>query len=434
MKKKVAIFTNFADCLKSYSPLIIVSEQLKMFKEAGYEPLLVVAESFSFEKDSIFDSVKIARIPNVSVSIEAKQDISFETDIEFLKHTIKGILEDNEIEVILTHDLIFLPDYVKHRIACLEIAKENSKYRWLHWIHSATNPGDLINERKNFEDKYREMLGQKFPNAYVVFPNAYDVPRVARNFGYEEDEVMVVPHQSDIEELYKLEPVTRKLVKDKNLLEADVIMTYPLRLDRGKQPHINIDITAALNNELDLDARIIFADFQSTGGDKVIYREEMKKRAEDLNIVDKVIFMTDVAPELAMECPKSVVSDLFELSNFFILPSMSETYSLVAQEAMGKGNFCILNHDFAPMRSIYGDKAIYKQFSANIGFDGMNGTIETTFKPDASTYYLDIACYINYVLKNNKIVKGKTWVRKERNPQAVFKNYLEPLLYIGEEK
>jgi hypothetical protein len=427
MKKKVAILTNFNSYLKSYSPLIIVSEQIKMLLSAGYEPVIIVTESFDPPRDSVFNKVKLEYIPNVSVSNEASQDISFETDINFLSESLESIFKTNEIDVVLTHDLIFLPDYVKHRIACLNIVEKFPKMRWLHWVHSATNPGDLINERKNFEDKYREMLGQKFPNSYLVFPNAYDIPRVARNFGYEESEVKEIPHSTDPVEFHKLCPIVERLCKETELLQADVIMVYPLRMDRGKQPHVNLEIINACNNN-ELDARLIFVDFHSTGDDKVVYREEIQRKAKLMGIEDKVIFMSQFDPELYTESPREVVIDLMTLSNIFCLPSMSETYSLVAQEAMAKGNFCILNHDFAPMRQIYGDKAIYKQFSGKIGMDGLNGEITTTYS-NADGYYHDISCYIKYMLNNDMVLKGKTWVRKERNPDAVFRKYLEPLIH-----
>lgn len=429
MKKRVAILTNFNSYLKSYSPLIIVSEQIKMLTTAGYEPVVIVTESFDAPEGSVFNSVELKRIPDVAVSNDAKQDISFETDIQFLENSLLDILKD--VDVVITHDLIFLPDYVKHRIACLNLTKKLPDLRWLHWVHSATSPESLINERKNFEDKYREMLGQKFPNSFLVYPNAYDIPRVAKNFGYEEDQVVVVPHSTDFTGYNKFEPITTRLVEENNLLDADVIMVYPIRMDRGKQPHINLEIINACN-KIGLDSRLIIVDFHSTGDDKVVYREEIKKMAEDLNIVDKLIFTSEFDESLRCESPRGMVSDLFTLSNVFCSPSMSETYSLIAQEAMMKGNFCILNHDFAPMRSIYGDMAIYKQFSANIDFSGMNGSIETTFS-NREGYFHDIACYIKYVLENNKVVKGRTWVRKERNPNAIFRNYIEPLLGVSDE-
>jgi len=430
-KRNVAILTNFNSYLRSYSPLIIVGEQIHMLLQAGYKPTVIVTESFVPPEDSIFNKCKLEYVPNVSVSNEAKQDMSFEIDIKFLKQELSRILTDNEIDVIITHDLIFLPDYVKHRIACMELVPDFPKLRWLHWVHSATNPEALINERKNFEDKYREMLKQKFPNSFLVYPNAYDVPRVALNFGYETGEIKVIPHSTNYIEFNHPHPIVARLIEEKKLLDADVIMVYPLRMDRGKQPHINLELIKACN-ELGLNSHLIIANFHSTGDDKVTYKEEIQIKAEKYGIADKVTFLNEFDMSLFTESPREVVSDLLELSNVFCLPSMSETYSLVVQEAMLKGNFCILNHDFAPMRSIYGDKAIYRPFSSNIAFDGLNGEIKTEYS-DPEGFYHDIACYIKYMLDNDMVLKAKTWARKERNPGAVFRNYLEPLLYAGVE-
>jgi hypothetical protein len=98
----------------------------------------------------------------------------------------------------------------------------------------------------------------------------------------------------------------------------------------------------------------------------------------------------------------------------------------VAQEALGRANLAILNHDFAPMRQIYGDLAIYRQFSSNIGFDGFDGEIKTEYS-DRDLYMRDIAHLIKYYLINDKVLAAKTSIRRDRNPDAVFKNYLEPL-------
>jgi galactose mutarotase-like enzyme len=62
----------------------------------------------------------------------------------------------------------------------------------------------------------------------------------------------------------------------------------------------------------------------------------------------------------------------------------------------------------------------------------MNGEIKTTFSNEDG-YYHDISCYIKYMLENDKVLKAKTWVRQERNPDAIFKKYLEPLLYSQED-
>lgn len=423
-ERKIYLLSNFQGFLKSYSPIIVVQEQLKMFKSAGYHPVLIVADNWNPPENTIFSEVETVRTIPASVYNEptefSEQDLK---EIDTLYEQINAALDDEA--VVITHDLIFLPDYVKHNVACRRIAKERPDISWIHWVHSATSPGSLIKERSMYGEKYLELLSSKFPNSIVAFPNAYSIPRVARNFGYEEDEVVEVPHSTDpVQGMSKL---TQNLYHLYNLGDADVVMIYPLRLDRGKNAEMNVRLVAALEH-LGVHSELVFCDFQSTGDDKVVYREDLKNLANELNILPNVHFVSELDSTTSLEISHDVVMELFTLSNVFMMPSKSETYSLVTQEAMLRGNFCILNHDFAPFRQIFGDNAVYKQFSSNIGFDGLDGRIDTSYS-DINAFFRDMAKMVNYYLQHDKVIAAKTWARKERNPDSVFANYLEPLLY-----
>lgn len=420
-KRKVYILTNFSAYLKSYSPIIVVGEQLNMFKRAGYEPVLIASEGWNPPEDSIFNSVRTVRIFQPIID-GTTVDAAFEREVDRLYEELRDIFEDGSI--VITHDLIFLPDYVKHNVACRRIAKENNTITWLHWIHSATSPGLLIKERAMYGEQYEKHLNEKFPNSFVCFPNGYDIPRVARNFGYEENEVFEVPHSTN--PIEGMQPIVKRLYDAKKLGDAHVLMVYPLRLDRGKQAEMNVRLIAGCV-QIGLTAHLVICDFQSTGDDKVVYREELKQLAADLGITDNVTFLSEFDEAARMESNHQVVLDLFTLSNTFLLPSKSETYSLVAQEAMLRGNFCILNHDFAPMRQIYGKNAIYRQFSGNIGFDGYDGEINTTHS-DINEYFRIMAINVKYWLENDKVVRAKTWVRTQRNPDYIFREFVEPLI------
>lgn len=421
--KDIFILTNFSAYLKSYSPIIVVGEQLKMFKTHGYNPVLITAEGWEPPEDSIFAECENRQIFPAHVYNEAKVDDVFAEEVERLNKEIDAILTDNC--VVITHDLIFLPDYVKHNLACRQIAEKRPNIQWIHWIHSATNPNQLIQEREMYGEKYLEFLTNRFPNSIIAFPNSGDIERVAANFSYETDQVHEVPHSTD--PVRHMEPIVKRLWNDLALYEKDIIMVLPIRLDRGKNAEVNIRVMKGIK-EVGLNGQLIVCDFQSTGDDKVVYREDLKKLAEELGITNNVTFLSEFDEQAHMEVDNKVIDQLFQLSNVFISASKSETYSLIAQEAMSKGNLCILNNNFAPMRSIYGQYAIYRQFDSNVGSDGMNG--ETTVNyDDIDEYMLGIAKNIKYYTLNDKILAGKTFVRRDRNPHAVFKNYLEPLLY-----
>lgn len=428
MAKPIYILSNFSTYLKSYSPILVVSQQLEMFKRAGYEPTLITAKGWEPPADTIFSQVRTYRLPQVAYQDPPVVNEEFDNDVETLYEELKQLLPDNA--VVLTHDLIFLPDYTKYHIAARKLAVEKPSIRWIHWIHSATSPHSLINERAMYGEKYKELLNSKFPNSIVAFPNSYDIPRVAKNFSFEEDEISEVPHSTNPTE--GMSRVVKRLYDEKGLGKAEVLMVYPLRLDRGKNAEMNIRIIGACL-AAGLSAHLIFCDFQSTGGDKVTYREELKTLAEELGCGDAVTFLSEFDEASMLESDHQVVLDLFTLSNVFCLPSKSETYSLVAQEAMLKGNLCILNHDFAPMRQIYGQNALYRQFSSNIGFDGYDGEITTEYG-DTDDYFRSIAINLRYWLTNDKVLRAKTWARVERNLDSVFTNYVEPLLGIENAK
>jgi glycosyltransferase involved in cell wall biosynthesis len=224
-----------------------------------------------------------------------------------------------------------------------------------------------------------------------------------------------------------MQPIVKRVFDDLELGEVDVFMVYPLRLDRGKNAEINVKTIAGLIRQ-GLKAHLLFCDFQSTGDDKVVYREDLKKLAAELGIANDVTFLSEFDDSATMEVSHQTVLDLLTLSNIFMMPSKSETYSLVTQEAMMRGNFVIANHDFAPFRQIFGDNAIYRPFSSNIGMDGMDGEITTTYS-DETEYFNRLAINIKYWLEHDKVLKAKTWVRTKRNLDYVFRTYLEPLLY-----
>lgn len=427
--KQIFILTNFSSYLKSYSPIIVVSEQIKMMKRNGYEPVLIATDGWNPPKDSVFAGIKTVFLSPVAYQDPPEVNEIFKQDVELIYDQLKESVPDGS--VVITHDLIFLPDYTKHNLAARKLADEQPKTRWIHWVHSATGPNTLISERDMYGEEYKKLLLTKFPNSFIAYPNSQDIPRVARNFSYEEYEVVEVPHSTDPTE--GMNTMVQRLYDEKGLGKCEVVMVAPMRFDRGKNPQMIVRVVAALK-AIGMSAHLIFCDFQSTGGDKVTLRDECKKLSEELGITGDITYLSEFDDMAALEVPHDVVLDLFTLSNVFVCPSRSETYSLTTQEAMLKGNLVILNHDFPAFRQIYGDKALYRQFDgAEVGFDGFDGQINTQHNAIDDYFVNRIAIPIKAWLQHDRSLKAKTWVRTKRNPDYIFKEYIEPLIMMGED-
>lgn len=427
-KQNIYLLTNFSTYLVSFSPIIVCREQCKMLKRNGYNPVLIACDGWEVPPDDYFAGVETRLMMPAALHGPDERAEDIEDLVNLIETQLNDILEENA--VVLTHDLIFLPDYTVYNLASRRLAPQRPDIHWIHWIHSATDPAVISKERGMYGERYAEAMSVPFPNSIIAYPNAYDKKRVVHSFNFEEDQIVEVPHSTD--PIDGMHPIVQRLYNEKRLGEPEVLVIYPLRLDRGKCAEANVKYMGGCKR-IGLTSHLVFCDFQSTGDDKLVYREDLKRMAADLGVADRVTFLSEFDDAAHMEVPHDLILDLFSLSNVFLMPSKSETYSLVTQEAMMRGNLCIMNHDFAPFRQIFGEAAIYRQFEgANISMSGDHGEITTKRDTPANDliYYEALAKELGYWLENDKVLKAKTWVRTQRNPDYVFKTYIEPMIKV----
>ena len=431
--KKIAIQTTFTGFDEAYSLCNVVSDQIKALVTHGYEPVVIVAEGFKPVHWFANGKVTLKYIPSVPCYNEVRKDKTFDEDVEKLKNAFREALKG--VDIVITHDLIYQNASLKHNIACRAIASEFPKLRWLHWIHSATSPFTINQIRPIFQDIYISLLAQKFPNSNPVFFNDYSKRRIAKNFGYEIYEVKIVHHPTDICYRLGMDEVTERFVLENDILSADVIDVYPIRLDRGKQVEIVIKTLACLK-EKGYSVRGIIVDFHSNSKNpndpKFRYREELKNIAIDWGLSPpEILFTSQYDPKWDLSVGHKTLMQLLNLSNLFIMPSVSESYSLVTQEAslFGKA-LLVLNQDFPPFRDIYGPKAVYRKYSSAIDtLTGMDGRTTTTYDQGEHFYHMETANIIAWHLENDYSLAMNRKLRKERNLNKIFETELEPLFY-----
>jgi len=447
MNKRVAILTTFDNVQEAYSLNIVAQMQLKMLLLHGYKPVFIASKGFSQSAKIVEDrswdrershtlyshqNVEIREYEPVKKGnsvADYKNADEFVKEAERLAQDLEKLLAD--VDVVITHDLIYQADAVKHNLAGRLVTQKLPKLRWLHWVHSATPPAALNEIMKKSDTPYLNLVKQPFPNSFIVYPNAYQLPGIANIFGVDENLVKCVNHPHDYTQFF--DEQLERLIFEKKMLDADFICTYPLRLDRGKQVGITIKIMAALK-EQGHSIRLIIADFHSTDGDKVDYRQEMKNTCADLGVTEtEVTWLSEVCPEWKTEVSHKIINDLFSISNVFILPSKSETYSLITQEAARYGNILILNQDFPPIRSIYREYPLYRKFSSNVDImsgpeELHKGSTKTVYHPSEFEYWKNTARLIVSRFETDTIAKQMGYFRKTKNLQAIFRRQIEPLI------
>ncbi len=425
--KRVAVITTFVDLLEAFSLCQVVSTQLKSLLGAGYSTTLVACDGFRPNGVFAHPLLRHALLPphhldGDELAVQCPQQ--FRAGVAAIKERLAPVLD--QVDVAITHDILYLPHHLAFNHACRELAAERPRLRWLHWIHSAP-----VEHRSLPEEDPRSARFRPFPGALFVYPNAYDVARVARQYGVGPEVVRVVPHPLDYEDTFDFHPFTRALLRDHDLYSPAILGMYPLRLDRGKQPEKAVRLFAQLK-AAGHSVRFVIASFHSTGEHFVRYREEVREEALRLGLTEDEVVITsrlESLPGLSsaamaqyqVELPRKVVMDLFHLTNVYVHPSASETYSLVCQEAAASGNVLVLNDDFPPMRELHGADAHYVKFCSTL--------FHTTYHPDETAYLRDAAREVANALQSERVVRQKTRLRRTRNLGVVFRDHLEPLLH-----
>jgi len=442
--KRVAIFTNFFGPDNSYSLYRVLVDQTKMLLRGGYKPVVIVSESFD-PKGTIFEQVDLRKVPNVPCHNEVKKDESFDKDVESIYLALKEHLKD--VDICITQDIVYKPSELKYNFAARKIAPELPNLKWLHWINSATPPIKMNSLMRVFTDEYLNSFKVPFPNSKYVFFNDISKEIIARNFEVTVDDVRIVHHPSDFHEVYGItDENLKKFIDKREIFSADAIFVYPIRLDRGKQVEMVIK-TAAMMKEFGLSVRCIVVDFHSTGGDKVTYRDELKAMGLDWGLSPKELaFTSEFCEEWNVSIPHESVLAMMRFSNCFVMPSVSESYSLITQEAALTKNLIVLNQDFPPFRDIFGPKNIFAKYSSNwdvlAGYnEGMtqSSRTNTAYGPVGITdqerphyekaYHKGVAGKLASHLINDETLATQRFIRKNRWLDVVFKKELLPLLW-----
>jgi glycosyltransferase involved in cell wall biosynthesis len=220
--------------------------------------------------------------------------------------------------------------------------------------------------------------------------------------------------------VWNYDPLTKDLVKASDLLSGDVVAIYPARLDRGKQPEKIIRLMKGVK-KAGYEPRLLIVDWQSAGSRFQKYIDEMIALTKSMHIEECVSFTSRLDNRCSQGIPHHVVLELMDLSNIYVHPSRVETYSLTTHEAATRGKLLILNHDLPASREIFGDHAIYMDFSSDY--------VDREYAPTEQAFWNDEALRILAELKQNRALWAQTVARREWSPQAMWKDF-ETLLYL----
>lgn len=371
----VGIYHPFINLADNYSLSHVVVEQMLMLTEHGHTPHFITSHKFRGKVPE--GTIVHAILPN--------------TTPQEIKQAAEPIIK--QCTVTLTHDIVYLDSYRDHVDALKQI-----KTNYIHWIHSAPNKAD---KREALDGRYIGM-------------NYTDLPLLAEQFNIPQGRCSVVYNPVSPDRYFGWHPFTKCLVERHNLLDCDILITYPLDTGRftDKGGYKIIRLIEKLRNKKK-DAKVVFVNAAANNRKR---RQEIKPLSNSYTI-----FTSLEDREYEVSVPHQVVRELFQISNLFPLLSISEGCSLTMLEAALAKNLVILNEDFPAMKE-FGeiDHTLYMKVSST--------RCRTTYNPSEDSYYDDWANIVISKLGQSHMNLFNRKVLKKFSRNWIWKNQLEPLL------
>lgn len=398
MTKKVAVYTTFYEAQSGYSLVAVAETQVRMLLDHGYDPAVIVQENFVelappnvWCKEMVDLRPVLPDLPSVTVeSARAMMDEHFAN-----------------FDTIIAHDICLQSYYKPHNRAIKEYASDHPEKLWLHSIHSCPSG-----------------TGYTLPSGYILYPNDSDRAQVVRSYCLEGQEHRVIPsrasHAIDPLLVWPYSNLAKSLARSADLFSGEIVAVYPVRLDRGKQPEKIIRLMAGVK-KAGYTPRLLIIDWQSMGDRFQRYIDELERLSYDLGLVNCVNFTSRLDDRCNNGIPRDAVMELMDIANVYIHPSTVETYSLVVHEAILRGKLVVLNADFPPMRELFGESALYMNFSSD--------RFKTTYQPDEQSYWDDEARRMLSEFKRCRNLALQMKARRDWTPQAQWREF-EPLLHL----
>lgn len=415
---KIAILTTFSDLKPSFSLATVVRQQLITLVKQGHKPVLITLDIF---KDKVPEGVELRPIlPQLILEPYSNGDVSnLPQDATKAQEAMEKHMTD--IDVCLTHDIIFINSYLPYNVAMRDaIRGKLSHIRWLHWMHSGPSFADL-------DGSVWDNLYTLPDNSKLVYMNYTDAIRAAEMYHTKPSNVRTIFNPMDIREFHNFSPITKELIDEYDLMSPELICTYALSTTRmdamGKQLSKVIKIMGFLKKK-GFSVALIVPNAHANAQREKDEIERMYQIAHQYGLERRELIFTSLfnVPEYEQGVPHEVVRDLSLLSNLFIFPSVSENCPLILLEAMASKNILVLNQDFPAFKDFGQENAIYFNFAA---LTGMN----PEYPRGEDNYLSDVATLIVDQYEQHKAIKANTRLRREFNVDWIWTHQLEPAIY-----
>lgn len=226
---------------------------------------------------------------------------------------------------------------------------ERSRPAMLAWHHDLA--WDSARYKKDLHEGYPwDLLRRPWPGVRHVTVSAAQQARLAALYGLPPEHIAVVPPGVDPAHFFRWTEMTRRLVSELRLLDADLLLLLPARLTRRKNVEMALRILAALRPHM--DARLIVTGPPGPHNPaNAAYLQSLLDLRRELGLEDAAHFLY----ELGITPDEATMANLYHLADALLFPSTQEGFGIPVLEA-GLARLPVFCSDIPPLRETGGSQ------------------------------------------------------------------------------
>ncbi len=386
---RLVIVSTLGNFHPSYSLTNVILEQAHAAALAGYRVILLVQRGCDMALAPPFPpEISVAAVvpPAARGLDEVDHTILKELTgaMMFWASVLSNGLDADEPLHLLTHDLLFIAQFVTYAAALHGVAAETKgapaasvdvpvahplrRARWYHMAHSS------VGVRPHIQTPSAEQVAATFAGAppppspspidprywrhtlpeghTLITLNYADVHHFAQYYRTHDDNpvpterIKTLLNPRDLRPFLRMSERASLLTTAHGLHLADVTMLFPLSLPRARDKgvvHV-LELFGALK-KMDLSVRLVIATAHANAVKEQAIATWIKEVAKVNGLEPADVVLTcDAMPETAVHgLPAEDIRSLWQVSNLFVFPTTSEAGSLVLMEAALAGCTLVLN-------------------------------------------------------------------------------------------
>ena len=304
----------------------------------------VFTDDYDIELNSLLSS-RNPRILQIQKNL-TKKSHDLESCAEEIFTYLARALEP--FDVLIAHNVLTMPYNLPLTVAVHRLAN-NGNIKVVSWNHDSpylydSPPFDLKGEQWNILKEYN-------PKIYYITISEERKSQFQALYGTKR--IDIIPDGIDLLTFLNLSPNTIEMIREKRLLEAELLMVQPCRLHPRKNIELSIQVVKALQKKGVHTRLLLTGAYDPHEKETTEYYRKLRKLSEQLHIERDILVATEHFSESGKELTGDtiVMRDFYLIADVLFMPSLREGFGIPLLEA-GILKLPIICSDIPPFKEI----------------------------------------------------------------------------------